>query len=239
MKQYPKVFGDSAFFKTFPYVLPNLVTASLLAGSWILAFFFLKDTLPGKKSGMGLGLRLRRSIYYGRTRCWSQRCRAHAKLTRNGDNDEVPDNEVRPLLINTDEDTPTVASTPTSPRPSIIDTLTSQIILNTSVYAGLSLHSIAFDELFPIFCATRKQDGGLSMSPDQIGAALSITGAFALSFNIIIFPKLYNKFGAIPCLRICSALFIPAYFVSPTSYLRFLGNSAVCSLPPSSSLECS
>jgi hypothetical protein len=220
VKQYPKIFGDSVFFKTFPYVLPNLVTASLLAGSWILAFFFLKETLQGKKNGVVLGLRLRESIYYGCTRCCSRRCGGLAKITRNRD-----DSEVQPLLVDAHEEIqPTYisvdASTTRPPPSSILNALTSQIIINISVYAGLSLHSIAFDELFPIFCATRMQDGGLSMSPDQIGTALSITGTFALIFNVVIFPRIYNKFGAIPCLRICSALFISAYFVSPPPHLR-------------------
>ena len=214
VKQYPKIFGHSVFFKTFPYVLPNLVTASLLGGSWILAFFFLKETLQGTKDGLGFGLRPRWSICYGCTRCYSRRCGGHVKISRNGAANEVPDSEVQPLLVNTHEDvTPVAASTSPPPRSSILDALTSQIIINIFVYAGLSLHSIAFDELFPIFCATRIQDGGLSMSPDQIGTALSITGTFGLIFNIIIFPKLYNKFGAIPCLRMCSALFISVYFV--------------------------
>jgi hypothetical protein len=99
------------------------------------------------------------------------------------------------------------------PKPSLFDALTPQIILNIAVYSGLSLHSIAFDELFPIFCATKIIDGGLGMSTNQIGLALSITGISSLIVNIAIFPSVYNKFGGILCLRIASCLFIIAYFV--------------------------
>jgi hypothetical protein len=105
------------------------------------------------------------------------------------------------------------------PKISFFHALTPQIILNIAVYSGLSLHSIAFDELFPIFCATKIKDGGLGMSTDQIGLALSITGISSLIVNITIFPWAYNKLGGILCLRIASSLFILAYFVLSSPFL--------------------
>lgn len=233
VKQYPKLFGQSVFFRKFRYVLPNLVTALLLSFSWVLAFLFLKETLESKKGRLDCGLRLRRRV----KRCCGG-IRRHVnfpKKLRDQESDRRRDSEEQ-LLSNTNEPQRNVTSDApiTSPETSlsILDALTPQIIINICVYSGLSLHSIAFDELFPIFCATKIEDGGLGMSSDQIGTALSITGIFALLFNITVFPIIYNKLGAIPSLRISSALFILVYFVFLLHILQ--PANVVCSLPSSS-----
>ncbi len=41
--QYPGIFSSSGLFGTFPYLLPNLVNASLMMISLVLGFFFLKE----------------------------------------------------------------------------------------------------------------------------------------------------------------------------------------------------
>jgi hypothetical protein len=43
-EQYPSVFGKSSFFKTFPYLLPNLAVVSLGIVGLIVAIFTLPET---------------------------------------------------------------------------------------------------------------------------------------------------------------------------------------------------
>eukprot|EP01105_Mastigella_eilhardi_P017667 TRINITY_DN4069_c0_g1_i1.p1 TRINITY_DN4069_c0_g1~~TRINITY_DN4069_c0_g1_i1.p1 ORF type:complete len:579 (+),score=107.38 TRINITY_DN4069_c0_g1_i1:26-1762(+) len=42
--QYPNIFSSKGIFGRFPYALPNLVSASLLAFGLVLSFFFLPET---------------------------------------------------------------------------------------------------------------------------------------------------------------------------------------------------
>ena len=103
------------------------------------------------------------------------------------------------------------ANLPRPPRFS--DILTKQVILNMVVYAGLALHSISFDQLFPLLCSTKVDDGGLGMTPGQIGAALSVAGVMAMVLQITIFPWGHNKFGGLFCLRIVLGMYAGLYFV--------------------------
>jgi hypothetical protein len=43
-EQYPSIFGNSSFFKTFPYLLPNLAVVSLGIIGLIVAVFTLSET---------------------------------------------------------------------------------------------------------------------------------------------------------------------------------------------------
>ena len=51
--QYPKVFGDSALLRQFPYLLPNLFTALVAVIALVLVFLYFPETLPSKVRGGG------------------------------------------------------------------------------------------------------------------------------------------------------------------------------------------
>jgi hypothetical protein len=101
------------------------------------------------------------------------------------------------------------------PPPRFTDILTKQVVLNMVVYAGLALHTISMDQLFPLLCSTKVQDGGLGMTPGQIGAALSVAGVMAMILQVTIFPWGHNKFGGLICLRVVLGMYAIMYFVSP------------------------
>jgi hypothetical protein len=112
---------------------------------------------------------------------------------------------VRPVILD--------ASQPPPPRFS--DILTKQVIVNMVVYSGLALHSISFDQLFPLLCSTKIEDGGMGMTPGQIGVALSIAGVMAMVLQITLFPWGHNKFGGLFCLRAVLGMYAILYFVFP------------------------
>ena len=99
------------------------------------------------------------------------------------------------------------------PPPRFSDILTKQVIINMVVYAGLALHTISFDQLFPLLCSTKIEDGGMGMTPGQIGAALSVAGVVAMVLQITLFPWGHNKFGGLFCLRVVLGVYACNYFV--------------------------
>jgi hypothetical protein len=99
------------------------------------------------------------------------------------------------------------------PPPRFSDILTKQVIVNMVVYSGLALHTISFDQLFPLLCSTQIEDGGLGMTAGQIGAALSVAGVMAMILQITVFPWGHNKFGGLFCLRFVLGMYAALYFV--------------------------
>jgi hypothetical protein len=81
------------------------------------------------------------------------------------------------------------------------------------VYSGLALHTICFDQLFPLLCSTKIGDGGMGMAPGQIGVALSISGVMAMVLQVTLFPWGHNKFGGLFCLRVVLGVYACLYFV--------------------------
>jgi len=109
---------------------------------------------------------------------------------------------------------PTLPKEPDQPAPPRFrDILTKQVIVNMVVYAGLALHTISFDQLFPLLCSTKVEDGGLGMTPGQIGAALSVAGVMAMVLQITVFPWGHNRWGGLRCLRVVLGMYAALYFV--------------------------
>jgi hypothetical protein len=87
-----------------------------------------------------------------------------------------------------------------------------------AVFAGINVQNNTFGQLFPLLCATKIDDGGLGMSPRQIGVALSIAGVMAVLFQMTVFPWCYNRLGGRFCLRLVLGIYPILYFVrSPFS----------------------
>ncbi len=69
VENLPQWFGDSIFFKKYPYALPNLVVSGIIVLSLIFAFFFIEETLESVKDerdyGCEIGDKIRR--FFGLT----------------------------------------------------------------------------------------------------------------------------------------------------------------------------
>ena len=95
------------------------------------------------------------------------------------------------------------------------DIFTKQVILNMLVFSGLALHTFSFDQLFPLLCSTKIKDGGMGMTPGQIGMSLSVAGVIAMVLQFTLFPWGHDKFGGLFCLRTVLGMYPILYFVLP------------------------
>ena len=98
-------------------------------------------------------------------------------------------------------------------RSPFIDIFTKQVIINMLVFSGLALHTFTFDQLFSLVCSTTVQDGGMGMSPRQIGFILSMAGVMAMVLQFTLFPWGHKTFGGVFCLRIALAMYSIIYFL--------------------------
>ncbi|KAG0140126.1 hypothetical protein CROQUDRAFT_111285 [Cronartium quercuum f. sp. fusiforme G11] len=65
----------------------------------------------------------------------------------------------------------------------------------------INLQTAAWNSLIPLFAYTRIEDGGLSLSLDQIGFCLSLNGLGLLIVQVFIFPSLQRRFGPLALYR--------------------------------------
>jgi hypothetical protein len=103
----------------------------------------------------------------------------------------------------------------TPKRPPFKEIFTRHVVLNILVFSGLAMHTYTFDQLFSLLCSTAIPDGGLEMTPRQIGIALSCSGIMAMALQFKLFPWGHRKCGEIVCLRVVLALYCILYVVNP------------------------
>uniref|UniRef100_A0A0E0F2E2 Major facilitator superfamily (MFS) profile domain-containing protein n=1 Tax=Oryza meridionalis TaxID=40149 RepID=A0A0E0F2E2_9ORYZ len=73
--------------------------------------------------------------------------------------------------------------------------LMSSIIL----YCVFSFHDMAYTEIFSLWAESDRKYGGLSLSSEDVGQVLAITGASLLVYQLFIYPRI-NKILCIPIL---------------------------------------
>lgn len=135
---YPSTF-DTWFWRKFPYLLPNLVTAVMALISFVLVWFYLPETLRV---------------------------------------DEVSGPNKKVSFVN-------------SARDLLIDR---KVLLVFIGYVAISLISIVFDEVLPLWALSSPEKGGLGYSIQQVGNVASIAGVPVLIHTFLIYPLLGKKF---------------------------------------------
>ncbi|GJC88397.1 putative membrane protein YCR023C [Colletotrichum liriopes] len=225
-RRFPALFGDSWFFNAYPFALPNLIAAVFFLISVATATLFLKETLESKRHkpdwGLLLGERLTRPFRRSRSH---HHHHAHIRRT------SFVDGEATAPLV------PTKLNTPAQPlednkqpteAPSMKEVFTSQTSINLLCYTFLALHSVAFDQILPVFLNYPKQvhtpenthlpfqfSGGFGLSSDRIGTIFTIYGITCGLIQFFVFPPLCNYFGVLRCFRACAVTFPVVYILTP------------------------
>ncbi|EGN95009.1 hypothetical protein SERLA73DRAFT_113718 [Serpula lacrymans var. lacrymans S7.3] len=169
-ERFPNIFGQSAFFKTYPYFLPCAIPAIFSMVCLFVSLFFLKETVPSP-------LRFGRII----NRCHPQR------------NDSPHNSETapKPALLEALSHSSPNDGTPLPLRA----LLTPQVLIAASTYATTSLMDIAFRTIQPVFFATPIALGGLGLTPPVIGKILASFGILNGLFQVFCFARLHAWLG--------------------------------------------
>ncbi|OIV95482.1 hypothetical protein TanjilG_23925 [Lupinus angustifolius] len=77
------------------------------------------------------------------------------------------------------------------------------------VYCIISLHDIAYQEVFSLWAVSPRRLGGLNFTTDIVGDVLAVTGVGLIIFQLAIYPALEKAFGPIRFARITGVLSIP------------------------------
>ncbi|KFY14035.1 hypothetical protein V492_02901 [Pseudogymnoascus sp. VKM F-4246] len=229
----PGLFGNNKLLIKFPFALPNLIAAVFFTIGIVVGFLYLHETLETRKNKPDYG------IYIGQRLV---RCVKARKKKRNRDYD---DDELGAALLNNThsrsnshssskpfDTTWQAPKTPLAAGPSVWEVFNKQSNLNLLSYAILALHSMAMDQLLPIFMHHPKQtpdssntklpfkfSGGFGISSSRIGTLFTAYGICSGIVQFFVFPLVVRRFGVLRCYRVGAVIIPSVMFVTPYTAL--------------------
>lgn len=238
---FPNTFKPGGLFDKFPYLLPNLICAGLMAISIVAGYFCLEETHPDMQpwsTAQDLEHTSARTPLMP-AQAGSQTAPVNLEQESYGTFNDVCEEAI-------DEEWD-VKPDGTSRPPSFRDehdqkTFTRRVIMLTVALGIFTYHSMTFDHLLPIFLETEKVPpgdeltamlvranataasgslaGGLGLSVQQVGIIMSINGVIALFVQAVIFPLMASWLGIWRTFIITAIGHPIAYFIAP--YLALL-----------------
>lgn len=226
----PIVGGLLVFYKNplrkdspnpFPYLLPNLFSALVLALDLVVCILFLEESLEEAKDLPPLGKRLEnlfawmwqftsstRPTYVRRL---LGRHKSHHSQDLGGIHEDYEDENASDA---SGESAPNLFPTTNSEELTKKEILNRDTLLLLVTYFIFQLANISYNSLYPIF-AEELPPTGRGLKPEAVGLSLSFAGAITIVFQVGIFGKLRGKLGNKVAYRVSLALFVVAFILMP------------------------
>jgi hypothetical protein len=145
----------------------------------------------------------------------------------------VDDEAQAPLLSEHEHDSPSSgANVAHLAPPTHAEIFTKQTVINLVSYTFLALHSVAYDQVLPVFLNYPRQipdahntqlpfkfSGGFGLSSDRIGSIFTVYGVVCGIIQFFLFPPLCTRFGVLNCYRVAALTFPVVYLVTPYTTL--------------------
>lgn len=116
--------------------------------------------------------------------------------------------------------------------PTHAEIFTKQTCINLLSYTFLALHSVAYDQVLPVFLNYPRQvpdshntqlpfkfSGGFGLSSDRIGSIFTVYGVACGIIQFFVFPPLCARFGVLNCFRAAALTFPLVYLFTPYTAL--------------------
>lgn len=215
------IFENVEYFRRYPFALPNLVACFVFFLSFMTGLLFLKETLESKRHQPDWGLAL------------------GEKLTQPFNRPRRPRNRRR-SFVDAEASAPLLPGiTRSSSRsvakhvpPSYVEIFTSQTTINLISYTFLALHSVAYDQVLPVFLNYPVQvpdesnthlpfkfSGGFGLTSDKIGTIYATYGIACGIIQFFLFPIFCARFGVLNCYKAATMIFPLVYLITPYSVL--------------------
>ncbi|KAI9244683.1 major facilitator superfamily domain-containing protein [Phascolomyces articulosus] len=217
VKTYPGLFGQGGpitdFFTEYPYFLPCFISGTICAFGLIFGAFYLEETLASAMPSSHAATKKPTKVFH-----------------------DPIEEEQRPLL--THQQQPgydgqqnngldrhsTTSPTPTLPdkpqAPSLREAITPPVIAICISYGLFSFQAIYYDELFPIWTASKRENGGLGFQSNEIGIALAYCGCVTMVVQLFLLPLWTKRFGQLRLFQIVLFGCIFLYFIQ--GFTRYL-----------------
>ena len=234
VKRYPAVFYPGGVFEEYPYLLPNLVSASILVVGIIIGTLFLEETHQILREKPDIGVRTGRKI----VGFFKKRTNAGGNIKSPKRYSSPPNQQGEGLLASGGSEYSTFASAPATniteeqvrKSPPTTKTFTTPVVLLIVSYGILAYHTMGFEQTFPVFLSTPRSPepphhlfkftGGFGLDTQSIGFILSVQGVASMIIQFFFFPPIVGHFGILSVYRFCMFLYPISYLIVP--YIDFL-----------------
>ena len=249
---FPSLFGNSEFFKKYPYLLPNLFPFPMMVIAIFTTALFVEETAisnglwlpkhsdPFLKLGRWLQGKKDDKNKYTLIKQQEEEEESDDENENDGQEGELPavsslpeyesDNE------NHMEEGTASQGRPIQPSDGFKKILTWPVKITLISYVILMMHLPTFSQLFPLFFSTPRLgpeyhtnpftfNGGLGLQSSQIGLILSIHGALAISLQLLAYPALAAYMGNANLHKLSTLFFPLCFFLIP--YLSFMPESSM------------
>ncbi|KAL9000944.1 MAG: hypothetical protein Q9169_000428 [Polycauliona sp. 2 TL-2023] len=227
--RYPHIFGND-FFRRFPYALPNMVASLFFLVGLTAGTLFLKESLESKRHQRDFGRTVGKSVM--------RMLKRRPQKSRISDDDEQTAlflQHPRGSYASSDGDDckfpmkPTVLQAPT-----YREVFSRQSNINLLTYTLLALHSVAYDQLLPVFMHHPAQyerstnptvdlpfkfSGGFGIDSDRIGLIFTLYGIAGTLIQFLVFPPLARYYGVLNSLKVVTIIFPLVYLATPFTAL--------------------
>ena len=219
---YPGVFGGVRWMIKWPYLAPNLFSSMIVVINIFLVSIFLNETLPS-------ALYFREQLYE-KAKNLFRRLAGRRPVMQ--DDDDLRDSEQAVPLMS--PGTPQPEPKPQPPKLAFRHIWTPNVLFTLLAHFATAFHIGTFTNLSFIFLSAERYSpdspnfrsnyhphgpfvftGGLNLSSVQVGAAMSILGAIGITLQVLIYPRMNDKFGVLPLYRLFVYGFPIAYLLVP------------------------
>ncbi len=232
----PSIFSPNGIFATFPFLLPNLVCATLLLISILAGYFLLVETHPNMQP-WSTPDELETTVAEtplvmtsGAMANDGVDLRAESYGTFNN----VDIEEEKQWTVNADGTSrPLSISSGTNSK-----VFTKKVVMIVIALGIFTYHSMTYDHLLPIFLQDERSGdistlaasaldipGGLGMSTQAVGIIMCVNGLIALFIQAVIFPLFATWLGLWKVFVMVTLLHPIEYFVVP--FLALLPENSV------------
>lgn len=117
----------------------------------------------------------------------------------------------RTELMESKEELAAGATDAVAAKPKDGSLLRDRVVLTvTTLYSVWSMVQILFDEVMPLWAIAPLESGGLGLDTSEIGAIWGVMGVLMLLFQVIVFPLVAKRYGALKTMRGAVVLSVPA-----------------------------
>jgi len=200
----------------YPYLLPNLLSASILCADLVVTAIFLEESHEEAQYLAPIGTRVKHLFTWiweftssSRPHYLRRRGKSHNQRPQTNGMAEVSDDDDA-----SDDGLENTAFLPATEELQSKDVLNRDTVLLLLTYLIFQLSNISFNSLYPIF-AQAKPPTGRNLHPNEIGLSLAFAGLVTIVFQVGVFGKLRDKMGNRWAYRTGLAGFVIAYLLMP------------------------
>ena len=202
---YPWLFSNDSIFKTYPYLLPCLVSSLISVVGSMVGFCLLEESAPALVKKKKAADRMKKRISNSESTLDLEEETPLLSSHLSVNHDDVNSNDSPPL--------------------SFKEALTPKVLSAIGAYASWCLVTIMYEEVYALYIAEPLAKGGLAFTSLEIGTILSLSGIIQVVSQLIAFPLFEKRFGLLGTFRIASLLLSLFSFLLPftTDFAFFLG----------------